>query len=800
MGTADVRVERRVRAAKNLALVSLIVLVLGACSGGLTRKLCGAVGQPCCASAVCGEGARCGLQSVCQPCGELNQLCCVDDECQGELACSARTCVQPLTCPTQCTLGTTRCGNAGGVESCRASGVCPEWTAVVTACPSGTSCRADAGSADCVAVCEGTCTPSTMLCTVAGLQECVQTAADTCPTLRPKQETNEVPVCMKGTVREPDFIWESPVPFRAPIREVAGGLVSSFWVLDTFGNIIRNAVGDWSYELRVTPGKEQRALSDCGLRSYLFSAGEAGVAFLRYGGTWEEEFVGEAVSLSSISCTMDLSALAVGKSENLFVRRPGKSGAWWRVDTGFPGPFNAVSQVSIMSEAWLVGPNGTIVRCAGLDTLSVTCTAESSGVTAGLHHVWGDDVSGRVFAVGEAGTALSRGTLGTWAPLPLSGPRPSVSLRRILGFRERPSFEPSLLAVGDEGAFWTSAQAPFETSSVTPAEDLSSLMILEGGHTFIGASQGTLWYSKGPSGTGRAELPTVVGGRRPITETLTAVTGAGKGELFAVGAEGGRYLRKNASWTTDTGGLAVPHALLAVLAVSSNEVYAAGANGSIYVRRQGQWSIDSSGLTTAAVHDLAFDGERIYAVGAEGLWLEKSRTGGAGWNVVTHGLTQQTLYGVATVPSTALGGSEVIVVGGGCLVLSKRGGAVQRLDIPACPGQTPLHSVSVTPNGAVLIGGENGLVLERFRGATEFTADTVWGPESFVPISRLVATNDSVWAVLFDGDIYRRVGTTWRQYMPNATYAGMYGAWADSEEGVFFVGAEGQVWRRPNPP
>ncbi|MCA2979733.1 MAG: hypothetical protein INH37_15780, partial [Myxococcaceae bacterium] len=566
-------------------LVLALVGLLG-CTSGTPTKLCGAVGQPCCLASACDEGGRCGGDNLCAACGDRDQLCCAGDVCNGGFTCTGRLCTASLVCPTQCTVGTSQCTGGGGIETCIASGVCPEWRTVVAACPADTSCVAASGQADCVEKCAGACTVSALVCSATGLQECLQGPTDACPVLKPKVETTVRSLCVAGATAAPDFGWESPTPFAASSVKIAVNAANDIYVLDGYGNIIHGLLGEWTYELRPTPNKKLRALATCTVPSYAFAAGQGGTVFLRRGGLWLEEYVGQDVELLDIACDSLLRAVAVGRSGRIFVRS--QQGTWSAVESTVTGPFNAVTLQQSGGKAWAVGAGGRVVRCDGIETPPVSCTVENVGVTTELFDVVVHERTNRVFAVGAMSTFISRGTLGTWASFPGVALLPRVTLRGVALYDRPALLEPDVMVVGDQGARWRASAGGIRTEQ-RPRTDVffSSTAIAPDGHWFATEDLGTsFWYGVSLDDDSRR-----FGDGKPISESLVDVASAGSGRLFAVGVEGGRYRRENAAWSADTGGLALTTPLSAVAAVSANEVYAVGVQGTVYVRRAGLWSV-----------------------------------------------------------------------------------------------------------------------------------------------------------------------------------------------------------------
>ena len=773
----------------------VVLLALG-CTSGQQTKLCGAVGQPCCASASCDEGGRCGGDNLCAACGDQDQVCCEGDVCNGGFTCTGRLCAASLVCPTQCTIGASQCSGGGGIETCVANGVCPEWRTIIAACPANTACVASGGQVDCVEKCAGACTVSALSCTASGLQECVQGAADVCPVLNPKEETSAIPLCVAGATADPDFGWESPTPFVGGVVSVIAMFVNDVYVLDRYGNILHDLLGEWKYELRTTPQKKLNVLATCGIPSYVLAAGQGGTVYLRRGGNWNEEYVGQNVELFDIACDTLLNAVAVGQSGRIFLRD--RLGNWTSVDSGLPGPFYGATFQRSAGKAWLVGAGGKVARCDGLGGASVSCTLENVGTTADLFDVTVHEATGRVFAVGAASTVVSRGTLGTWANFPGLTMLPRVNLTAIATYTSTPGAQPELMIAGESGTRWRTSGGGVMAEPVPPlSPDFSSLAVLPDGHFFLGDKFGTLSY-----GESFISPAVRLGGGKPISEHLNAVTSAGSGRLFAVGAQGGRYRRENATWSTDNGGLTLTTGLAAVTAVNANEVYAVGVNGTVYLRRSGLWAVDTTGQTPGQLRDIAFDSQRIYAVGEGGAWLEKSRMGGTGWQLVNHGLTTKRLNHLAIRRGATGAAEEVVAVGDDCEFLSKVGGTIKRIETaPYCNSGEDLHSAVFTPTGGLIVGGSDALVMQRLNGTQMFTREAFTTVDSALTIVvDLIYANDAVWAVVLSGGLFQRVGNTWREYQPNTVSLGMFAATFDARDGIFAVGEDGLVIRRANPP
>ena len=764
-----------------LRCASVLVVLAAACSGGLHTRLCGAVDQPCCAELpACDDGARCNATSVCEACGATGQGCCADNACQAGLTCSGSVCAEPLVCTTQCTLGTTRCSATGGVESCGSDGTCPAWRSVVATCPTGTVCT----NGDCVEQCPTACVPDTLQCTVQGLQRCVQPTGQACPSLMMAADSDP-PTCMLGAAVGTDLVWESPTPFHAPLAGIAGDLVSSYWLLDGLGNIVHLGPAGLEYEVRGVAGKRARAIASCGLGSRLFAVGEGGTVYRRGYGGWTEENVGAAVTLEAVACDSNQMAVATGGDGKLY--RSGTPG-WSNYPTGSSGPFHGLGYNFSTQQVFLVGNGGAITRCTGLDQPTPACAADPSGSTADLAAAWGDPFNSQIFAVGANGTVLQRGTSSAWTALDSGGA--TESLQAVAGYLEPSTNTTVVIAAGASGAYLARPYALSFFENVVAAETLTGVMAIDKNNVFLTSREGTLWYTDQVS-----PLPTTpftaLGGQKPIAATLNAVSGLGLGKVFAVGEGGARYRRVNGGWLPDTGGLGVTQALTGVAAVSAGEVYAVGLGGRLLVRRYGTWSDDAPGLTAVDLQAVAADTQRTVAVGANGTWLEKPRAGA--WQAVAQTATTRGLYALAMNRDASGAATEVIAVGEGCTVVSKVGETFSLVPGAQCPGGTTLRAATFTSAGELYLGGTGGVILKRTASGfvreylDAVTQETVRG---------LTAQGSSVWAMTEQGGLFRRT-TAWGAFQPDLTTSDLLAGWNDQDEGLFIVGGQGLVWRKP---
>ncbi|MDP1823505.1 MAG: hypothetical protein Q8L48_09690 [Archangium sp.] len=754
----------------------LVVMSLLGCSG-ITSKLCGAPGQPCCAESACDPGALCGAGELCEACGAEAQRCCAQDSCAETLSCVGGACVMGLSCEVNCTLGSSRCLN-NGVETCVAVGVCPAWRSTVALCPTGSVCTVAGSTADCVESCPGACTPDTQLCTTEGLRRCV--ASGTCPSLAAAPDDSDVPQCITGAVINAELAWESPTPVGSDLVDIAGELTASYWVLDELGNIVRYALGPWEYEVRPTPGKRMRRLASCGLGSYLFAAGEGGTVLRRSGGAWTEENVGTSAALADIACD-STRAYAAGEDGKLYVR---DGSTWTGYATGATVAFTGITTLFSQQQVFLSGPGGTIVKC-DVAVLPATCAAESSGTTAKLNALWGDTFTNQVFAVGEGGTLVRRDAV-SWQVVPLTGV--TDGLVGVTGWYDASIDSAVVVAISRGGTAVIRRNAMVEEIVQLPDTGLTNAWAPNENTLVFTGQRGALWFRNGLF----SQAPFVArGGRKPVTADLNAVTSVGGGRLFAVGDNGARVRRQNGAWNVDALGAQTTAALRGVAARSAGEVYAVGTGGTVLVRRWGTWVAEAQGLTTQALSAVVLDTQHVWALGETQL-LEKDLASGT-WRVVALPAGTSYVTSLALRKDAAGKALELVIAGHQCTTLSF---ALDGTDAfspgPSCGVRFDFNAAAFMSSGDLVLASETGTIHRR-TGAT-LTLENVPGL-SLDAFYGLVVDGSTMWAVGAGGRLLRRVATSWSEAAPEVGSSAFFAGVKD-EEGLFIVGSGGTVLRR----
>lgn len=685
-------------------------------------------------------------------------------------------CEAGLTCGVSCTLGAGRCAN-NGVETCVAAGVCPEWRSTVATCPSGSVCTVTGTSADCVETCPGACTPDTQLCTAEGLRKCV--ASGPCPSLAAEPDDSDLPVCITGGVINSELSWESPTPLGTKLVDIAGELSGSYWVLDELGNIVRYALGPWEFEARPGPGKQMRHLASCGAGSLLFAAGEGGTVLRRNSGAWIEENVGTTAELTGITCDFT-GAYAAGSDGKVYLRR---GSTWTGYPTGVNAAFTDITTLFSLSQVFLSGPGGLIVKC---DTASLppTCTTENSGTAVKLHAIWGDTYTDTVYAVGDDGVLLQRGA--SWQRVPLTGVTDAIV--GVTGWHDSSINTTTVVAISRSGKAIIRRSAAIEeiiqlpdaaefTNAWAPNED--TLVFTAGG--------GGLWFRNGLYSL----APFVArGGRKPLTADLNAVASVGQGRLFAVGANGARVRRQNGAWNVDALGAATTSTLHGVAARSAGEIYAVGDDGTVLVRRWGTWVAEAQGMTTESLSAVVLDTERVWALGRTQLF-EKNLASGA-WRAVPlpPGIPPVSALGLRKDGSGKA--MELIIAGDDCTVLSFSLADDSFTAGPACGARFDFTAAAFLSSGDLILASDSGTIHRR-TGAT-LTLENVPGT-SLDGFLGLVPDGSSMWAVGGSGRLLRRVATSWTDAAPDVTLRTL-SAGVKDEEGLFVVGSGGLVIRR----
>lgn len=790
-----------------LALVVVSTLLLPGCPQIVTEA-CGLPDEVCCAGSTCHAGAECGERNLCRACGGESEACCADG-CRGGLRCEGGTCQAPALCGAEgesccsgtsclaglrcdnascvkpcgagCAPGDKRCGVNGGVDLCSYDvAPCTIWSELIARCPSGQSCQAGV----CIETCPGACVLQSTLCTTEGLKICELDTSTGCPVFKVAAPDGNAATCMTGACDGP-ICWESPVPQGNGLMGITGWDAEQLMLLDLNGNVIRRNAASWGYDRRAQPGEAFAAVANCLIPTRAFGVGSGGRAWVRNSLGWQQESVGDSsANLTAVACDPNSRAIAAGAGGKAFAR--GEDGIWRALATGTTKSFTGAAYDPFTGNAWLVGPGGLIVRCGPLyDPSRLGCAPEAQGlVSVDLLAAWAA-VDGEAFAVGQSGTVLRRATNGIWSQVAQS--KVSADLLSVHGLQNG-----RIYVGGANGAFLHRIGTDWYSESFT-SEEITGIHAVDDANLFVVTRAGTIWFNDagGIQGPEPQQHWRKLGGHLPTRASLTAVSGAGTEDLYAVGFGGAVLHRSDDAWRTEAQGLTQSD-LFAVTWVSADEVYAFGLGGTVLARRAGTWTREAAGVTGSALFASWSDGKTVYAAGEGGVWLEKPVGAGAQhWKQVPQAATQSPILAMAgrVIPTT--GQTEVYAVGAGCTLLKKVNGVFSAESVPGCAGQA-LFAIAVAGDGEMYVAGEDARLLHRVGGTwqREYVGTTL------ETIHALARNGDDVWAVAETGELYHRTAGTWRREAANLTWTGLRGVFAAAEGDVFIVGNGGLIWHR----
>lgn len=774
-----------------------------ACNAGLvcnpnnTCAPCGRPGLACCTNTACNQGALCGADGLCAACGAEKEVCCAQNACNRSLACDRGTCQLPLSCTTNCIVGSKRCSATGGVEQCAAPIACPEWTTLVPSCPQGTTCMANGADALCLDRCPGACAPQVRVCTPNGLKECVVPSATECPQLQAGADDPDNPACIAGAGGT-DFVWESPRPLGTAIVDAVGFDFNQMLLLDALGNVLRNNNLSWAYELRANAVLGLNGVAMCSPGEFL-AVGRNGMVQRRRAGFWAQEgFPTTAVNLTAVACQLNNQAVAVSSSGRMFLRNGNR--VWRELPLVTNAALTAVTVNTFDDDAYAVGDNGVVVHCTNLNGAggAPSCAAQASGTTSPLTSIFKSQVSGLVLASGPdvllrrsvAGWALEDTGLGVdFKGGQLRGSSDGVSSTNDVVYlltTSRP-LGLAVLVAGDWSVRAPPAGSPTERFMTALALDERRAVFFTDD---LSAAPRILFNAQRAldDGSSGQKVWSVRGGAVATPESLRAVSGA-QGLVVAVGERGARVVRENEAWRDDRGGLDITQALNGVTTISRDEAYAVGGLGLILGRRFGAWKVERPVTGAQTLYAIASDGAQVVAVGTDGEWVSKPVGAQASaWSRVAHGKTTLDLNAVAAYQGT------FTAVGRDCTVLSLTGSTFTLEAVPtsACSGEE-LFSVWRGPNGEAWAGGTGGVVIHKRSGVWE--REYIEEP-GFEPVEAIAVHSGVPYLVVPLGSgLQARSGGAW-QRVDRLLFSSPSAMWS-GPDGLYLVGFGGQILRRP---
>jgi trimeric autotransporter adhesin len=299
------------------------------------------------------------------------------------------------------------------------------------------------------------------------------------------------------------------------------------------------------------------------------------------------------------------------------------------------------------------------------------------------------------------------------------------------------------------------------------------------------------------------------------TQRLQSISGNAAGTAAIAVGTGGLIARfDGAQWSTMTSG--VSSDLLSVSMMTDSDVLAVGSGGVVLRSNGSSWARLTSPAGSTTLLDVASTGSGWFVTGDDGIVLRLNAD--QSWSRFV-APTNNALRGVAAASPTsavAVGEFGTIVqvsgtavtrvesgvnvalndvalstsgqwtaVGDGVSLRSTNGTGWQSL---AAPYTTRLLTAYTDPTGALVIGGQRGVVMEQ-RGGT-------WTTRNAAPDLLDVWTVDAstAWAVGELGFIHRWNGTSWsRQSAP--TTQRLNSVWAPTPTLAFAVGDSGTLLR-----
>jgi trimeric autotransporter adhesin len=298
-------------------------------------------------------------------------------------------------------------------------------------------------------------------------------------------------------------------------------------------------------------------------------------------------------------------------------------------------------------------------------------------------------------------------------------------------------------------------------------------------------------------------------------QRLVAISGNSGGSVAIAVGTGGLIARFDGTqWSVATSGVSAD--LRAVSLLGNAQALAVGAGG-VALRWNGQsWTRLTTPAGSTALLDVASTGTGWFVSGEEGTVLRLNAD--QSWNVISTP-TNNALRGVAAISHTSamavgefgtllqltgttatrvetgvsVAFNDIVVnsngqwtiAGDGVALRSANGTSWQSL---ALPYPTRLLSLHIDPAGALLLGGQRGVVMEQ-RGAA-------WSTRNAAPDLIDVWTVDATtaWAVGELGFIHRWSGAGWSRQMAPTTQR-LNGVWAPSATMAFAVGDSGTLLR-----
>jgi hypothetical protein len=488
--------------------------------------------------------------------------------------------------------------------------------------------------------------------------------------------------------------------------------------------------------------------------------------------------VGSTTLLTDVACD-STRAFASGADGRIFIR---SGGTWAGYATGVTTRLDAVASLFSQQQVFAAGPGGVIVKCEAT-SLPPTCVTEPSGTTNDLLAITADAFTGEAWAVGTNGTILERDG-GTWSNI--SHASLTGRLVGVTKWHDASLGRTTVIVTSESGTVLVRRGPTVENVDQVPDTGLTGAWAPDEDTLVFTGQHGALWYRNGLFSLAPF---TARGGRKPLTADLNAVVSVGNGRLFAVGQGGARVRRQNGVWSPDALGVSTTVHLHSIAARSVNELYAVGDEGTVLVRRYGTWVADAVGLTTESLRSVVLDASKVWVLGQTKLF-EKNLTSGAWRAIALPSGAEPTV--LALKKDTQGKAVELVVAGTQCATWTVGLGDDTFTPGPSCNGRYELSAAAFAANGDLFVTSTEGTIFHRT--GTTMTFENVAGLR-IDPFLGFIVDGSTMWAVGSEGALFRRVGSTWSNAMPDVTTAELRAGTMD-DEGLFLVGVGGVVLRR----
>lgn len=422
----------------------------------------------------------------------------------------------------------------------------------------------------------------------------------------------------------------------------AGSPINLFVAVGSKGTVLTSPNGStWTKQttpVTSTSGPELYAVTWNSTQNLLVAVGGSGTILTSTNGTsWTQQSSVPSTTPTLLGVTNRGSQyVAVGSSGTIW---NSSNGTTWTAAATNPltTGLNSVAWNSTLSRYAVVGDNGVAATSAD----GASWTVQNS--TAGSNALYTVISTGGVFlTLGNAGTArlTASGSVTDWSTVGTITPTPPAYISSV-------TFGSELVAVGSNGAIFTSSGGTSWTSRTSNVTGTLNSIAYNGTSTYIAVGNGGLILSAPNGGNTWTQLSS------PFVNFQAVDSGAGV--RAAVGPGGAIYTSTDdITWTPRSSGTTQD---LQAVAWVGNGFVAVGKGGAITVSNAAGTSWTAQTFTASSVspdfYGVAYvSPTRILAVGAGG-YTVSSANGGTSWSLM--GTNSAGFYSVAAGPTTIVG-------------------------------------------------------------------------------------------------------------------------------------------------